>query len=362
MAKDYYEVLGLKKGASKDEVKKAFRKLASQYHPDKKTGDEAKFKEISEAYAVLGDDKKKAEYDTYGHAYQGAGGGAQGGFGGFGGFNWSDFQQAAQGQGGGFEFDMNDIFGDFFGGGRRQQNRGRDISIDIELTFKEAIFGTKRNVLLTKNSNCKDCDGTGAKKGTEMTNCTVCNGQGRVRETRQTFMGQVQTVRECDDCLGTGKVPKEKCEHCHGTGVARTEEDIEINIPAGIQNGEMIRMSGRGEAMTGGSPGDLYIKVHVKSDPKITREGTTLYSDLHIKLSDALLGNTYKVETLDNAVDIKIPAGVEHGELLRIKGKGVPTGSGNARGDFMVKIKIDLPQKLSRKAKKLIEELKGEGI
>lgn len=359
MPKDYYEVLGLKKGASKEEVKKAFRKLATQYHPDKKTGDEAKFKEISEAYAVLGDDKKKAEYDTYGHAYQGAGGGPQGGYGGF---NWSDFAQAGGANGASFEFDINDIFGDFFGGGGSRQQRGRDISIDIELPFADSVFGVKRNVLLTKNSTCETCTGTGAKPGTTQDTCTTCNGQGRVRETRQSFMGQVQTVRECTTCNGTGQVPKEKCATCNGLGVARVEEDIEVNIPAGIQNGEMIRMSGRGEAVPGGVPGDLYIKIHVKPHATITREGSTLYSDLHIKLSDALLGNVYKVQTLDSAVDIKIPAGVKHGELLRIKGKGVPTGSGNARGDFMVKVKIDMPQKLSRTAKKLIEELKDEGI
>lgn len=361
MAKDYYETLGLQKGASKDEVKKAFRKLAAQYHPDKKTGDEAKFKEISEAYAVLGDAKKKAEYDTYGRAFQGAGGGPQDGFGGF---SWSDFQQAAGAQGGqGFEFDMSDLFGDFFNGGAgRREARGRDISIDIELTFKEAVFGTTRKVLLTKNNVCSKCGGTGAKSGTDMINCSTCNGQGRVHETRNSFMGQVQTVRECNVCHGKGKVPKEVCGNCNGTGVARSEEEIEVSIPAGVQNGEMIRMTARGEAIANGTPGDLYIKIHVKNDDKITREGTTLYRDLHVKLSDALLGNTYHIETLDTSVDIKVPAGVKHGELLRIKGKGVPTGSGNARGDFMVKIQIDIPQKLSRKAKKLIQELKGEGI
>ncbi len=359
MAKDYYETLGLQKGASKDEVKKAFRKLAAKYHPDKQTGDEAKFKEISEAYAVLGDEKKKAEYDTYGHAYQGAGGG--GGQGGFGGFNWSDFQQAA-GQQGGFEFDMEDLFGGMFGGGGggSRQARGRDISIDIELAFQDAIFGVTRKVLLTKTNTCKECSGSGAKKGTDLTDCSTCNGQGRVRETRQSFMGQVQTVRECNVCQGRGKVPKEVCGHCAGAGVARAEEEIEIEIPAGIQNGEMIRMTGRGEAIPNGAAGDLYIKIHVKSHKSIVRDGANLQADLHVKLSDALLGNTYKVETLDGSVDIKIPAGVKHGELLRIKGKGVPHGS--SRGDFMVKIQIDLPQKLSRQAKKLIEELKGHGV
>ncbi|MFT7507393.1 MAG: molecular chaperone DnaJ [Acidimicrobiales bacterium] len=356
MAKEYYDTLGLQKGASKDEVKKAFRTLAGKYHPDKKTGDEAKFKEISEAYSVLGNEKKKAEYDAYGHSFQGAGGGPQGGASGFGGFNWSDFQQAAGQQGGGFEFDINDIFG----GGQQRQQRGRDISIDIELQFVEAIFGITRKVLLTKNSTCKECTGTGGKKGTEMTNCTTCNGQGKVREVRQSLMGQVQTVRECNVCNGRGKIPKEVCGHCAGAGVARTEEEIEINIPSGIENGEMIRMTGRGEAIPSGAAGDLYIKIHVKSHKTIKREGSTLHANLHVKLSDALLGSVYKIETLDGTVDIKIPAGITHGEKLRIKNKGVPQG--NARGDFMVTTIIDLPQKLSRKAKKLVEELKEEGI
>jgi molecular chaperone DnaJ len=361
MAKqDYYTTLGLQKGASKDEVKKAFRKLAAQYHPDKKTGDEAKFKEISEAYSILGDEKKKAEYDTYGHAFNGAGGGQQGG--GFGGdFNWADFGQQAGA--GGFEFNINDIFGEMFGGGGGQrQNRGRDISIDIELAFVDAVFGTTRKVLLTKNNTCNVCEGSGAKKGTEQTTCVTCNGNGKIREARRSIMGTFQTVRECSTCNGTGKVPKEKCESCRGAGVVRSEEEIAIAIPAGIQNGEMIRMTGRGEAISNGIPGDLYIKIHVKPHTTITRDGSTLTSQLHVKLSDALLGNNYTVETLDGNVEIKIPEGIKHGELLRIKNKGVPQGQGSNRGDFMVKISIDLPKKLSKKARGLIEELRIEGI
>ena len=359
MNKDYYQILGIPKGSSKDEVKKAFRKLASKYHPDKEGGDEEKYKEITEAYAVLGDDKKKAEFDTYGHAFNN-GGGAQGGGGGF---NWGDFQNAAGGgfNAGGFEFDLNDIFENFgFGGGGRRQERGRDISIDINLNFNESIFGVTRKVLLTKNNTCTFCEGTGAKKGTEKVSCTTCGGNGKIRETRQSVMGSFSTVRECSDCLGTGKIPKEKCEHCRGAGVARTQEEISIKIPSGIQNGEVIRMTGRGEAMSGGQPGDLYVKVHAEGHKTIRREGTTLYSDLPIKLTDALLGNTYRVETLDGTVDIKIPPGIIHGELIRIKEKGVPSERG--RGDFMVKVSIETPKKLSRKAQKLVEELREEGI
>ncbi len=358
MNKDYYNVLGLEKGASKDEVKKAFRKLAAKYHPDKKTGDESKYKEITEAYAVLGDEKKKAEYDAYGHSFNGAGGGS-----GFGGFDWSQFQQGGAGFGGqGFEFDLNDIFQGFgFGGGRQsQKSRGRDISIDINLKFEESVFGVTRKILVTKNNTCTSCNGDGAKKGTEKVTCTTCEGNGRVRETRQSIMGSFTTVRECNVCMGTGKIPKEKCPTCGGDGVKRSQSEIAIKVPAGIQNGEVIRLTGQGEAILGGEPGDLYVKVHVEAHESIKREGVNLHSSLPVKLTDALLGSTYTVSTLDGTVDIKIPNGITHGELIRIKDKGVPSERG--RGDFLVKVQIETPKKLSRKAQKLIEELQQEGI
>lgn len=356
MSKDYYNILGLEKGANKDEVKKAFRKMASKYHPDKKTGDEEKYKEVTEAYAVLGDEKKKAEYDAYGQAFGGSGGGNPFGGGGFGGFDFSQFQQ------GGVEFDVSDIFSQFgFGGGSGQQaKRGRDISIDINLSFEESVFGITRKVLLTKNSVCDVCSGTGAKPGTEMKTCTTCSGQGKIREQRQTMLGVVSTVRECSVCHGTGQVPSERCGTCAGTGVVRKEEEIQVKVPAGIQNGEVIRLTGHGEAIQGGQAGDLYIKIHVEQHATIKREGTTLKTDLPVKLTDALLGSTYTIETLDGAVDIKIPAGVNHGELIRVKNKGVPTDYG--RGDFMVRVIVETPKKLSRKARKLVEELQGEGV
>ncbi len=356
--KDYYKILGLEKGASKEEVKKAFRKMAAQYHPDKKTGDEEKYKEVTEAYAVLGDEKKKAEYDTYGQSFNGAGGG---GFGG--GFNWQDFQGAAQGFGGqGFEFDLNDIFSNFgFGGGGARTQRGRDVSIDINLNFEESIFGVTRKVLITKNNTCTFCSGTGAKTGAGTESCSTCGGQGKIRETRQSIMGSFTTVRECSTCHGTGQIPKERCPHCAGAGVSRAQEEIAIKVPAGIQNGEVIRMTGRGEAMPHGQPGDLYIKVHVESHKTIRRDGSNLITPLPVKLTDALLGATYTVQTLDGAIDIKIPAGITHGEMLRIKNKGVPTDRGD-RGDFLVKISLETPKKLSRKAQKLIEELREEGL
>ncbi len=353
--KDYYEVLGLQKGASRDEVKKAFRKLAAEYHPDKKTGNETKYKEITEAYAVLGDEKKKAEYDTYGQA-------SAGGAGGFGGFNWGDFTGGFGGGGQSFEFDLGDIFESFgFGGGSRRQARGRDISIDINISFSDSVFGTTRSVLLTKNNTCKQCDGIGAKKGTAMTTCTTCNGNGKIRETKQSIMGTFQTVRDCATCGGTGKVPKERCGFCAGTGVAREEVEVKVVIPAGIQNGEVIRMTGQGEALPHAQSGDLYIKVQVEPHPVIKRDGANLYTKLTIKLSDALLGGEYPVETLDGTVTVAIPVGITHGELLRIKNKGVPT-TGRTRGDFMVKVEINMPKSLSKNAKKLVEELRKEGI
>jgi molecular chaperone DnaJ len=354
MNKDYYKILGLEKGATKEDVKKAFRKMASKYHPDKQGGDEEKYKEVTEAYAVLGDDKKKAEYDTYGQAFNNAGGP------GYGGFNWGDFQQQSGFNGGGFEFDLNDIFENFGFGGGASNKRGRDVSIDINLNFQESIFGATRKVLLTKNNTCVTCSGSGAKSGTEKISCTTCGGNGKIRETRQSIMGSFSTVRECSDCRGTGKIPKDKCTVCGGDGVARTQEEIAIKIPAGIQNGEVIRMTGRGEAIPSGQPGDLYIKIHVEAHKSIRREGQTLYSNLPIKLTDALLGNTYKVETLDGVVELKIPAGIAHSELIRIKERGVPGERG--RGDFMVKVSIEVPKKLSRKAQKLVEDLREEGI
>lgn len=355
-SKDYYSILGIEKNASKEEVKKAFRGLAHKYHPDKKGGDEKLFKEIGEAYSVLGDDKKRAEYDAYGRTFNGAGGGQ-----GPGGFDFSGF---ANGFGGGqqVEFDLGDIFGDIFGGGRgAQQRRGRDISIDIVLTFKESVFGVERKVLLTKTSACEECKGSGAKKGTDTKTCEKCNGVGKVHETKQTMFGAFSTTRACDACHGKGSVPKEKCPTCKGLGVHRREEEMTIAVPSGINNGEMIRMTGAGEAVQGGVSGDLYVKIHVKQDERFRKEGYDLVMPLSIKLTDALLGDSKKIETLDGELTLKIPQGISFGERLRIKGKGVPKGS-SGRGDLYVKIDIQIPSKLSRVAKKALETLREEGI
>ena len=360
MSKDYYNILGVERNASKDEIKKAFRKLAHKYHPDKAEGDETKFKEAGEAYAVLSDDKKRAEYDAYGQTFAG-GGGPQGGFGGF---DFSDFARQGGFGGQGVEFDLGDIFGEFFGGGgRTRTKRGRDISIDIELSFKESVFGVERKVLLQKMSECDECSGRGARPGTELVTCSACNGAGKVHETKQTMLGVFSTTRACEVCHGTGEVPKEKCGTCAGQGVVRRQEEIPIVVPPGIESGEMVRLTGAGEAVPGGVPGDLYVKVHVKADSRFKKEGADIVMTHHVKLTDAILGAKHDIETLDGPLSVKIPAGVSHGERLRVKGKGVPyDSSGSSRGDLYIKIDIKLPAKLSRKAKKLVEALREEGV
>lgn len=352
--KDYYNVLGVSKSASKEEIKKAFHKLAHKFHPDKNSGDADKFKEASEAYSVLSDDKKRAEYDSYGRVF--GGGEGHGGF--RGGFDFSQFQDIFR-QGG---FDMGDLFSDFFAGqaGMRQR-RGRDISIDLEISFRDSVFGTKRTVLLAKVAQCEACQGSGAMLGTEMETCKHCGGAGKVHETNNSFFGTITMVQPCRPCKGTGKVPKEKCSTCRGEGVYRKQEEIEIVVPSGIEGGEMIRLSGMGEAVSGGSSGDLYVKVHVQPDAHFKKDGPNLLTDLSVKLTDALLGSTYKIQTLDGEETMDIPPGITHGEILRIKGRGVPQPR-SKRGDLLVKIKITLPNKLSRSARSLVEKLKEEGI
>ncbi|MBM3272868.1 molecular chaperone DnaJ, partial [Candidatus Kaiserbacteria bacterium] len=352
--------LGVSKNASEDEIKKAFRTLAHKYHPDKKTGDEKKFKEVSEAYAVLSDKKKRTEYDNFGR-FAGAQGGA--GFNGAG-FDFSQFQGfGGAGFQGGVEFDMGDIFSEFFGGqgARAQQMRGRDVSIDIELSFRESIFGAERRVLISKVNTCSTCAGSGAKQGSKMKSCATCNGKGLIRETRNTFFGSFTSQRECPTCYGRGQVPEEACPVCRGAGVAKEQEEIRIEVPAGVSDGEMIRMPGRGEAAAGGNAGDLYVKLHVKQDPAFTRQGNDLVTVLKVRLSDVLLGSTHRVHTLDGDESLAVPAGIAHGDYLRIAGKGVP-GARGKRGDLLVKIQIDFPKKLSKTARAAVEELRKEGL
>ncbi|HUY05391.1 MAG TPA: molecular chaperone DnaJ [Candidatus Paceibacterota bacterium] len=360
MAKDYYNVLGVDKKASQDDIKKAFRTLAHKHHPDKGGSDE-KFKEITEAYSILSDEKKRREYDAYGQSFPG-GAGPQGGGQGFGGFDFSQFQQGFGN--GGVEFDFGDIFGDIFNGGRSQARtpRGRDISIDLEIPFKDAVFGTSRTVLIGKVSTCDICHGNGARPGTELNTCTTCNGSGSVHEVRNTVFGQMASTRPCTACDGTGKIPKEKCPNCKGHGVLRKEVEMKITIPAGIDNGEMIRLPQQGEAVKTGVAGDLYVKVHVKPHPTFRRDGSNLLMDLPVKLTDSLLGTTVSIETLEGkTLEVKIPVMKRAEEHLRVRGKGIPMG-GNSRGDLIIRLEAALPQKLSGKAKKMLEELKTEGL
>ncbi|HCR52322.1 TPA: molecular chaperone DnaJ [Candidatus Kaiserbacteria bacterium] len=366
MTKDYYNVLGVDRKATKEDIKKAFRKLAHKYHPDKGGTDEAKFKEITEAYSVLSDDKKRREYDAYGQAFAGGSGPAGGNP--FGGFDFNDmfrngnFEFSTEG-GPAFGGDFGDIFGDIFSGraARQQTPRGRDISIDLEIAFKDAIFGTTRNVLIAKVSTCDLCRGSGAKPGTELEKCSTCNGSGRVHETRNSILGQFTTVRVCSACEGSGKIPKEKCPECRGHGTRRKQEEVHIRIPSGIDNGEMIRMQGKGEAVKTGIAGDLYVKIHVKPHPQFRRDGGNLVMSLPVKLTDALLGTTVSIETLEGkALEVKIPPMKRAEELLRVGGKGIPLEGG--RGDLIIRLEVALPQKLSGKARKVVDDLKSEGL
>ncbi len=359
MTKNYYDVLGVDKGASKDDIKKAFYKLAAKYHPDKKGGDEAKFKEVNEAYQTLSDDKKRKEYDTYGQTFNGTGP-QGGGFSGFGGFNQGDFADMQ------FDFgDLGDIFGDMFGGGfgGQRQKRGRDISLEIDVPFTEAIFGTERNVLISKISTCVTCSGSGAKVGSKKKTCTTCNGQGKVHDVKKTFMGNFQTVHTCSTCSGVGQVPEEKCHECKGHGVYSKREEINISVPAGISNGEMIRMTGMGEAVAQGVTGDLYVKINVIPHKIWKREGNDLVVTHEIKLTDALLGAKHTIDGLDSTIDLEIAPGAQAGEVLRVKGRGVPyVHEKGRRGDVLVKLSIAMPKKLSKKAQSFIEGLKEEGL
>ncbi len=364
MAKDYYSVLGVTKNASKDDIKKAFRALAHKYHPDKKGGDEGKFKEINEAYSVLSDDAKRQQYDTVGSMGGGFNPGA--GFGGFSahggpasGWDFSGFADAAAN--GGFAFDLGDIFGDMFGGGRTRTRRGRDISIDIEVDFKESIFGGMRDVVVKKANTCGHCKGTGGEPNTKMKTCPMCNGNGKISETRTSMFGTFATVTTCTTCNGRGEVPTENCKECKGAGVIKGEKTLRVAIPAGIEDGEMVRISGGGEAIQNGTAGDLYVKIHVKQHAKFQKDGFDLVTTLPIKLSEALLGTTKDIETLEETLMVEIPAGTQHGEEIKMRGKGVPAGGGR-RGALRIEVAIEMPKKLSKEQRETIETLKEKGL
>ena len=364
MAPDLYEILGVKKGATDAEIKAAYRKLALKWHPDKHKGEagaEKKFKEINVAYEVLSDKKKRQQYDTFGSA--GGPGGAPGGGGaGFGGFDFSGFDFSGGGGGGGFA----DIFESFFGGGasggqkRRGGGpmRGNDIEAGIQIKFEEAVFGCEKELEITKPDVCKNCKGNGAQPGSSIVTCKTCNGSGEVRSVRNTILGQMTTSHSCSECNGEGKTPEKKCSVCHGTTRVRSKERVKVKIPAGVDNGSTIRLSGKGEAgVKGGSHGDLYINLMVEASKEFFRSGTEIHSEVQLHVIQAVLGAEIEVQTLDGKSKIKIPGGTEDGKVFKISGKGVPIMGTDKRGDHLVKIKLAVPKKLSKKEKELYSEL-----
>lgn len=366
MSKDYYKILGVEKSASQDEIKKAFRKLAHKYHPDKKDGDEAKFKEINEAYQVLGKEDKRQKYDQYGSSFE-----QMGGFGG--GMNWEDFMNAARGQGGGAQFDMGgidlgDLFGDIFGGGfgrsRRSsgQQSGRDLHFQMDLEFSEAVFGVEKTIQLEKNEACQKCNGTGAKDG-KLKTCPTCDGQGRVRRVQNSFFGQFATASVCPDCQGRGEVPEKECDACGGSGVKLEKSKLKIKIPEGINHGETIRLNGKGEAGKNNAPsGDLYITVKVKDDPYFTRQGYDIKTETTITFTQAVLGDKIKIRTLRGEVTLKIPSGTTSGKVFKLKGRGVKHLNSSKHGDHLVKVIIEVPDKLTKEQKKVIKEAREVGL
>src|SRR3989344_6306675 len=366
-ATDFYTTLGVPKSASQDEIKKAYRKLAHQHHPDKQGGNDFKFKEINEAYQVLSDPNKRAQYDQFGSVPPGGFGSK--GFGGFGGrgFDGFDFSQGF----GGFgrreqEFDAEDLFdlfGNAFGGfgrssraGRSQERMsGEDIRVNLTLSMREAARGVAKQVELSKDVPCSECGGSGAEKGSSSVDCTVCAGKGEVRETTASFFGNITRVSTCNVCRGKGKVPKNNCRACKGEGKKHSKKTIELNIPAGLRDGEALAVKGEGQAgFRGTRPGDLYIQIKVEPDKHFKRVGNDLVCDVPVKLTDALLGARIKVPMIDGEKEIEVPAGVQNGQELKLGGLGI---WGKPKGDQIVKVKIEIPKKLSGKAKKMVEDL-----
>ena len=353
--RDYYEVLGVPKDADEAALKKAYRVLAKKYHPDANPGDkeaEAKFKEASEAYSVLSDPEKRRKYDQFGHAAFEGGAGGAGGYGGF------DFNGADMGD------IFGDIFGDFFGGGRsaygRSSNgpmRGANLRTGVRITFEEAIFGCEKEIELTLKDECPKCHGTGAKPGTSPVTCPKCNGKGKIVYTQQSFFGQVQNVQTCPDCRGTGKIVKEKCPDCYGTGYISSKKKIQVKIPAGIDNGQSIRIAGKGEPGTnGGERGDLLVEVTVSRSPVFMRQETSIFSTVPISFATAALGGPIKIKTVDGEVEYEVKPGTQTDTKVRLHGKGVPSlRNKNIRGDHYVTLVVTVPEKLTEEQKEALK-------
>lgn len=351
--RDFYEVLGVGKDASETDIKKAYRKLAKQYHPDINPEDDSaahNFREATEAYEILSDSSKRQQYDQFGHAAfsQGGGGGHQGGFGGFG--DMGDI--------------FGDMFGDFFGGGRSRRpdngpRKGTSLRASLELEFEEAIFGTDKELNITISDECETCHGTGAKEGTHAETCSQCGGAGQVRYNQQTILGTVASVRTCPSCQGTGKVIKEKCNDCSGSGYVKKRKKINVNIPAGIDNGQTIRLKGKGEPGTNGGPrGDILLTIYIKEHKDFERHDTDIYYRMNISMAQATLGAEIEVPSLDGPVKYNISAGTQTGTRFRLRGKGVPHLNHNkSRGDQYVDVIVETPTKLTHEQKELFAKL-----
>lgn len=366
MSKDYYKVLGVSKDASQDEIKQAYRKLALKYHPDKTKGDpegEAKFKEVNEAYRVLSNEAQRAQYDQFGSTFQGMGAGT-----GARGFRPEDFARFTQDFGdlGGFE----DIFNAFFGGatrGRRsaRQNpegikRGRDVEVNLQVSFEEAAFGATKKVSVNRAATCEKCSGTGSDDG-QLSRCQKCGGAGQVQQTQNTILGSFTQVRACDACRGLGEVPNKPCRSCRGEGRRARTDVMEINIPAGVNSGQTIKVVGQGEAgLRGGSSGDLYVVIQVLAHTDFRRDGADLYKTEPIGYPVAAMGGEIEVKSLNKTLKLKIPAGTKGGETFRLKGQGITHLGGSGTGDLYVTVEIDIPKRLSLRAKRLLQDLSDE--
>lgn len=363
MASDYYSILGVPRNASKEEIKKAYRALAHKHHPDK-GGDERRFKEINEAYQVLSDDRKRSQYDQFGRVFEGAGAGAgQGGFGeGPGGFR-VDF---GSGEGGFGDFDFSDVFEDFLGMGfgsatrqRSRDKRGKDIAIELELGFEQAIFGGKHQLEFLRLASCDHCAGSGGEPGTASTVCSTCQGKGNVQKSQRSFLGSFTQVLTCPDCSGSGKRPEKLCRQCGGKGVRRVAEKLEVFVPKSVQENEVLKISGKGDvSLSGGVPGDLLIRIRVLPHKIYRRQGDNVVMQLKVRLSQAVLGETMELEIPDGTIRLKIPEGTQAGDILKVRGKGAYLNSGYGRGDLLVEINVEIPKKLGRKTKELFRVLR----
>lgn len=357
--KDYYEVLGVNKNSTDDEIKKAYRKLARKYHPDLNRDDpktaEAKMKEINEAYDVLKDKDKRAQYDQFGHAAFSGGGYGQGTY--TGNINMDDIFGHMEDMGG-----FGDIFEQFFtGGGRTRQKRGpqkgADLRYDLQITFEEAAFGKEMTIKVPRMEPCEECGGTGAKKGTKPDECPDCHGTGMRQTTTRTPFGTIANARPCERCHGTGQIIKNPCEHCHGRGKIQVRRDIKLKIPRGIDEGQRLRIQGGGQAgERGGAPGDLFVYIVIKPHKIFTRQGTDVYCEIPITFVQAALGAKIDAPTIDGKVELTIPEGTQSGEVMRIRGKGIPVLRGESRGDEYVRIKVLTPKNLSARQKNLLRE------